>query len=250
MTAALAGNLVFRQPPAVDRRFAGILLGSLAAHALLMLALHQPESPPPALPLQVSIRIAAAVAPVTKNIPPPAEPPAASATRVAAAVPPKARQSVTREEPRPAARADSSAGPAIASAPPAVAESAPASVPAAEAVTAAKPAPAAAPAVDVAAEAISAYRRQLTELFARPHEYPRIAALRGWEGEVRLRVKVARKGNLLGVQLDRSSGYEVLDRDALAMLEGYGKLPPLPDALDSNEISVVVPINYKLKKAT
>ena len=27
-------------------------------------------------------------------------------------------------------------------------------------------------------------------------------------------------------------------------------LPPLPEALDSNEIQVVVPINYKLKKTT
>lgn len=250
MTGALAGNLVFRQPPAVDRRFGGILLGSLALHALVMLVVRQPETLPSPPTLQASIRIVAAVMQEPRSLPPSAESPAASAPRVAAATPPKARQSVPREEPRPAVRADSSAGPAIASAPPAAAETAPASAPAVEAVAAAKPAPAAAPAVDVAAEAISAYRRQLTELFARPHEYPRIAALRGWEGEVRLRVKVARKGNLLGVQLDRSSGYEVLDRDALAMLEGYGKLPPLPESFDSNEISVVVPINYKLKKTT
>lgn len=250
MSSALAGNLVFRRPPAVDRRFAGILLGSLAVHALAMLALRQPENPPPPPPLLATIRLAAAVTPVAKSLPLSAESPAASAPRAVAAVPPKARPSVTREEPRPATRADSSAGPAIASAPSALTETAPAGTPAAEAVAAVQPAVAATPAVDPAAEALSSYRRQLTELFARPHEYPRVAALRGWEGEVRLRLKVARKGNLLGVQLDRSSGFDVLDRDALAMLEGYGKLPPLPEALDSNEISVVVPINYKLKKAT
>jgi protein TonB len=27
-------------------------------------------------------------------------------------------------------------------------------------------------------------------------------------------------------------------------------LPPLPEALEANEIQVVVPINYKLKKTT
>jgi protein TonB len=97
---------------------------------------------------------------------------------------------------------------------------------------------------------LDSYRQRLSELLARQHEYPRIAAMRGWEGEVRLRLKVARKGNLLGVQLDRSSGFDVLDQHALAMLEGYGSLPPLPEMLESSEIQVVVPINYKLKKTT
>lgn len=246
MSVALAGNLDCLRPPAVDRRFAGILLASLALHAALALVLRQPENPPPP-PLLATIRLVAATTPAAKAAPTPsAEPAAARALRPAAAVPPKARQSVTRAEPPPAPRADTAAEPAIAAARSPVAESAPA----AETVAAAKPAPTAAAAVDASAEALSAYRRQLTDLFARPHEYPRIAALRGWEGEVRLRLKVARKGNLLGVQLDRSSGYEVLDRDALAMLESYGQLPPLPEALDSNEISVVVPISYKLKKTT
>jgi protein TonB len=99
-------------------------------------------------------------------------------------------------------------------------------------------------------EAIDSYRRQLTDLFAREHEYPRVAAMRGWEGEVRLRLRVARRGQLLGVRVDRSSGFEVLDQDALALLEGHGKLPPLPEALEVAEIEVVVPITYRLRKAT
>ena len=100
------------------------------------------------------------------------------------------------------------------------------------------------------AELLAGYRQRLSELFARHQEYPRIAALRGWEGEVRLRLKVARKGNLLAVQLDHSSGFAILDQHAMAMLESLAGLPALPDALDSHEIHVVVPINYKLKKTT
>jgi protein TonB len=97
---------------------------------------------------------------------------------------------------------------------------------------------------------LAGYRQRLAELFARGYEYPRVAALRGWEGEVRLRLKVARKGNLLGVHLDRSSGFDVLDQHALALLEGHGALPPFPDALEGSEIQVIVPINYKLRKTT
>ena len=99
-------------------------------------------------------------------------------------------------------------------------------------------------------ELLDGYRRRLGELLARQQEYPRIAAMRGWEGEVRLRLKVARKGQLLSIHLDRTSGYPVLDEHALAMLETLASLPPLPEALEANEIQVVVPINYKLKKTT
>ncbi|MFZ2366652.1 MAG: energy transducer TonB [Azonexus sp.] len=99
-------------------------------------------------------------------------------------------------------------------------------------------------------DVLAAYRQRLTALLAGQQEYPRVAALRGWEGEVRLRLRVARKGNLLGVQLDHSSGFAVLDQHAVAMLEALASLPPLPEALEANEIQVVVPINYKLKKST
>jgi len=94
------------------------------------------------------------------------------------------------------------------------------------------------------------YRQRLTELLAGQREYPRIAALRGWEGEVRLRLRVARKGNLVGVVVDRSSGFEVLDQHALAMLAGLGSLPPLPEGLEGSEIQIVVPVSYKLNKTT
>jgi protein TonB len=100
------------------------------------------------------------------------------------------------------------------------------------------------------ADALAAYRKQLAELFARRQEYPRLAAMRGWEGEVRLRLRVARKGNLLAVVLDRSSGHDVLDRHALAMIEDMASLPALPGALAQEEIQVVVPIQYKLHKTT
>jgi len=74
--------------------------------------------------------------------------------------------------------------------------------------------------------------------------------LRGWEGEVRLRLRIARKGNLLAVQLDRSSGFEVLDQHALARLSDHGDFPPLPERWEGSELQVVIPIHYKLRKTT
>ena len=229
----------------VERRFWLILAGSLAFHAALFgLVSGQRKAMPPLLPsIVASLRLVS----ITESGA------SAPAQAVAAPLPTKVR-------PMPAPAVARAAPPVLATAGPA---SAPASAPASFAAS--ESLPAAAPAVCVLAapgpvstepaarpqsEVLDGYRRRLAELLARHQEYPRIAALRGWEGEVRLRLKVARRGNLLGVQVDRSSGYAVLDQHALAMLEALAGLPPLPDALEGNEIQVVVPIHYKLKKTT
>lgn len=250
-----AANIEVPVIPTVNRKFWAILALSILFHAsLFALTSWQRQNGPVSLPpIFATIRLIAATesGPVAEVAPAPA------------AVPQKARQETRRRE-RPAPRATQTVGPANvpASAPspasvmaadnvaPAAAVSGPAFAPVSAPVAeAARPAPVVAP-QRPQSEVLASYRQRLGELFARHQEYPRVAALRGWEGEVRLRLKVARKGNLLGVVLDRSSGFDVLDQHALAMLEALAGLPPLPEALEANEIQVVVPINYKLKKTT
>lgn len=133
-----------------------------------------------------------------------------------------------------------SAAPAM----PSMAAVEPALVPVAAAAALAAPSPRA------QSDALASYRQRLSELFAGKQAYPRLAAMRGWEGEVRLRLKVARKGNLVSIALDHSSGFEVLDQNALAMVEAIAALPALPDTLEASEIQIVVPISYKLRKTT
>nr|MBL8412635.1 energy transducer TonB [Dechloromonas sp.] len=229
-------------PRPFGRRFAVILGLSVALHGgLFLFNSWQRQRPPLDLPpIMASIRL---LAPIESGSP-------AVVVPVPAAIPQKVRQATSRRENRSSPAAQAFAGPANVPAQ-AAAGSAPAAVvaPAAESAPAAAvaaPQPAAANAPDL----LAAYRQQLTRLLAGQREYPRIAALRGWEGEVRLRLRVARKGNLLGVALDRSSGFEVLDQHALAMLAAMSGLPPLPEGLDGGEIQVVVPIHYKLNKTT
>lgn len=231
-------------PAALSRRFVALLGLSLLFHAVLFgLISWQRKSVPPVLPTIIAVLR-------------PASTPESGASAVvqaspAAALPPKAR-------PEPVRPLEKGSGRNIAPAVPATVATSAASSEATYSPPAAVAAPnealasreVATPPAKPQSEVLDAYRRRLGELLARQQEYPRVAALRGWEGEVRLRLKVARKGNLLGVQVDRSSGFEVLDQHALAMLEALAGLPPLPEALEANEIQVVVPINYKLKKTT
>jgi periplasmic protein TonB len=248
--------------PAVDRKFWAILGLSAALHATLLFGVSW-ERPPQSItlpPITATIRLlntiesearVEAVAPpaVPEKVrakPPQVEPPA----------PPMVKTARPAMVPAPIARPDS---PVVATTQSAqVAPTAPLAAPG-EALPSSAPVADPPPTVAATAapaggqsnrEALDHYRQSLTNLFAGQHAYPRVAALRGWEGEVRLRLKVARKGNLLGVILDRSSGFDVLDQHAMAMIEAFGNLPPLPESLDSNEIQVVVPINYKLRKTT
>lgn len=233
------------------RRFRIILGCSALLHGALFAVISVQRTPPAVPAINVSLRLVEA-----SSAGAPATPVNATAPRV-----PEARPEAPRAEltpvPRPSRTQRPVSAPAQAAAASVVAAAQPEPQPAPASAAPASPAvvdaprpAAAAPAAPAQADVLAGYRQRLTELFARGYEYPRVAALRGWEGEVRLRLKVARKGNLLGVHLDRSSGFDVLDQHALALLEGHGSLPPLPEALEVSEIQVIVPINYKLKKTT
>jgi protein TonB len=225
-------------PPVVDRRFWSILLISVTIHAgVLAWNRAGKVQPLELLPLVATLRTVNPVSPA------PSEP---LAETMPTAVPQKVRPQALKPESRSTSVVTSSAGAvgdvAQAPAPVAAAEvqSAPPAVPAVVA-----PPVAAAPSQE---DLLANYRRRLADLLARQQEYPRVAAMRGWEGEVRVRVRVARKGSLLGVSLDHSSGYEILDKHAIAMLEGLGGLPALPEEYGSSELQVVVPVSYSLRK--
>lgn len=260
MTPAI---IEIRPIPAVDRKFWAILGISAVLHATLLLVVpwERPTQGITLPPITATLRLLSSIESGPPAVAPVAPP----------AVPEKARPKVPPVE-QPAPSVVKRAGPAIAPAATTrpdsrvvavVAPSPVAVAPVAPTALSAGPAEPAPPPVAVAVaapapsapgpnsrESLDRYRQQLTDLFAGRHDYPRLAALRGWEGEVRLRLKVARKGNLLGVALDRSSGFDVLDRHAQALIESFGVLPPLPESLDGNEIQVVVPINYKLRRST
>jgi periplasmic protein TonB len=234
------------------RRFAWIVALSLVLHALLLGAL-----PLGAIsrPEQVKARHSPLIVATLRQA---AQPKVYSPAGLLAKAPPPVASAAVLPKVRPSPLV---AAHALAASPQWVAEPTSAAAPAAagasfgqlEAVTAVPAAPAAVAeprSVSAQSDLLVTYRQRLSALLAGQQEYPRIAALRGWQGEVRLRLRVARKGNLLGVELDHSSGFDVLDRHAVAMLEALAGLPPLPDALQANEIQVVVPINYKLKKST
>jgi protein TonB len=143
------------------------------------------------------------------------------------------------------------APPAVASAPASTADTAIAEPPAPTA--SAEPAPqnavaARTPSAESGADALDRFGRACSEALAARRDYPRLAALRGWQGEVRLRIHFARHGSLASVELARSSGIDTLDEHALRLAREGSPLPAVPEALQDREFDLLVPVQYRLAR--
>ncbi len=75
--------------------------------------------------------------------------------------------------------------------------------------------------------------------------YPSSARLNGWEGKVVLRAVIRSDGHLAGVTVQKSSGYEALDRAALETIKLACPLH-MKHELSAMEVAVNVPIVYSL----
>ncbi|HSD53723.1 MAG TPA: TonB family protein [Burkholderiales bacterium] len=224
----------------VERRLAVALAVSLAVHALAW------QLVPP---------ISAHVAPLARTlelrlVPAPAEPPA-----VEPAPPAPSQPVAVARKPRAAAREVTASAPVqsveqprdpatVAAAEPTApvrAEPAPAILtrPAASAEVAAVGAP--------APDILAGYGGSISRLLARYREYPRVALMRGWEGTVTMRLRVAPGGKLVEAKVEGSSGHQVLDAQAVEMVRRVPDLPQPPESLRDREFAVLVPVIFRLE---
>lgn len=238
----------------LDRRFGAALGASVVVHAgALMLSLPAPRLPSFDTSMPLSVRLVQeTIAPVAEL----ARPARPAATRPARAkpAPPKHEeappplttpaQAQPRVETVQAALAidetpASSSEPVVPPPMTASVQSAPETV---ALLAPARPQPVA------SAELIARYTKSLSEIFARHREYPRIAELRGWEGSVTMRLRVAPSGRLIEAAVYQSSGYDALDKQAMTMVTTAGALPVPPQGLNAAEVPVLVPINFRLER--
>jgi protein TonB len=210
-------------------RFA--LAASVALHALVFVAVSErryPAKPPEPSPGPIEARIA-------ELPPPPAVEP-----EVPRSVPQKKSAPAARPETRPPAAAAETAVPE----PPA----APAEAALARAVARTGPGPPAAQPGTAAAEAgtLGQYRLQLIAAARRYKRYPPLARENNWEGNVVVGVAIAANG-AAAVTVKSSSGYQILDRQALEMFRRATQAVPIPPALRGREIAFEVRAVYGLE---
>ncbi len=100
------------------------------------------------------------------------------------------------------------------------------------------------------------YRKKSTPGGSRPPQYklgsansPRppysyLARKRGWEGRVILRVRVDKSGYPLKVTVQKSSGYHILDKNALVTVRKWKFTPSLRDGYRV-DASITIPIRFE-----
>lgn len=183
--------------------------------------------------------------PAPEPVPVPAPPPPENklvekkpAPRAAKPVP-RVETPVVREETPPVVEAPAPVpAPAPVAAPPPVAAVEPQPAP--------SPAPQAPPAEIPESMSRDQYRVQLIDEARRHKRYPALARENNWQGDVKVAVAVAANGRPT-VTLRGSSGYDVLDRQALEMFSRAARAVPIPPSLRGKEFTLEVRAVYGLE---
>ena len=88
-------------------------------------------------------------------------------------------------------------------------------------------------------------RRSVLDLFSRRLDYPAIARRKGWQGTVTLRLLIEPDGRISRLQVDRTSGYPLLDRAAMESLQ-LASVPQAEQWLHGRALELLVPVEYRL----
>jgi len=76
--------------------------------------------------------------------------------------------------------------------------------------------------------------------------YPLLARRRGWEGTVRIALRISATGVISQLRIIESSHHTVLDQAAIDCLNKVGRMPGLMAWLDGHESDIVIPVEYRL----
>lgn len=101
----------------------------------------------------------------------------------------------------------------------------------------------------MASEAVQlSFRDRLLGHLQRYKRYPRAAQARGRQGVPYIRFTMNREGQVLASALERGSGHEALDAEALALVVRAQPLPTFPEELAGDTLEIVVPIEFRLRR--
>jgi TonB family protein len=102
------------------------------------------------------------------------------------------------------------------------------------------------PAPEVSSDPVAGYTQVIQKRISDNLKYPNSAKEAGFQGVVKLSLKFSYRGELLDAQIKDSSGYEVLDNNALMTARAVSSYPPFPPPIKEKELWIDIPILYQL----
>jgi TonB family protein len=94
---------------------------------------------------------------------------------------------------------------------------------------------------------IDAWQKALVLAFAEAKTYPKAARKARATGEAVVSFTLDRYGRVQKRAITRSSGHESLDAAALAVIDGFDRLPAPPAAMGAGPFDLSIPFNYRFK---
>ena len=95
---------------------------------------------------------------------------------------------------------------------------------------------------------IESYSAKLAKSIARQKRYPRIAQMRGQQGEIIINLKIDGQGNLIKAKIIQRSEFKILNTEGMNMVKRASPFPKPPKELESKIFNVIVPISFKLQQ--
>jgi protein TonB len=87
------------------------------------------------------------------------------------------------------------------------------------------------------------WAKKVAQLVSANYSYPRSAQLRGDEGSARVSITVAGNGKVVSVDLIKSTGSPILDREAVRIPMKVGTYPAPPGGANTK---ITVPITWRM----
>lgn len=94
---------------------------------------------------------------------------------------------------------------------------------------------------------LTGYLNQIRLMLEKEKRYPFLARKNHWEGTVYIKFTILRNGGLKEIKITQSSGFEVLDKEAEAIIRRI-PFPVFPKGLQLSQLPIEVPIVFRLMK--
>jgi periplasmic protein TonB len=91
----------------------------------------------------------------------------------------------------------------------------------------------------------SGWQHKVSQLIGANYVYPRSAVLRGEQGSAKVKIAFSGTGKILSVDLVKSTGSAILDREAVRIPRKVGAYPAPPTGSNAE---VVVPIIWRINE--
>ena len=95
-------------------------------------------------------------------------------------------------------------------------------------------------------DALQGYIAEVEKQISNNITYPPSLMHTGWEGMVVLKLTISQAGDIKDVRISKSSGHKIFDNEAVKLVNSL-TFPPFPPDVDTQELSIDIPIVYREK---